>query len=123
MISGVSMIAPETVFLSHDTVIGQDALIEPNVVFGPGSVDRWRRRHPCLLAHRRRACQRRRDGWALRAAAAGRRSGGGSKVGNFCEVKNGKIGEGAKVNHLTYIGDAKDRRRRQHRRGHDHLQL
>jgi bifunctional UDP-N-acetylglucosamine pyrophosphorylase/glucosamine-1-phosphate N-acetyltransferase len=31
---------------------------------------------------------------------------GGSKVGNFCEVKNGKIGEGAKVNHLTYIGDA-----------------
>jgi bifunctional UDP-N-acetylglucosamine pyrophosphorylase/glucosamine-1-phosphate N-acetyltransferase len=31
----------------------------------------------------------------------------GAKVGNFCEVKNGKIGEGAKVNHLTYIGDAK----------------
>jgi bifunctional UDP-N-acetylglucosamine pyrophosphorylase / glucosamine-1-phosphate N-acetyltransferase len=30
----------------------------------------------------------------------------GSKVGNFCEVKNGKVGEGAKVNHLTYIGDA-----------------
>jgi bifunctional UDP-N-acetylglucosamine pyrophosphorylase/glucosamine-1-phosphate N-acetyltransferase len=30
----------------------------------------------------------------------------GSKVGNFCEVKNSKIGEGAKINHLTYVGDA-----------------
>lgn len=38
MLSGVTMIAPETVFLSYDTIIGQDALIEPNVVFGPGAV-------------------------------------------------------------------------------------
>jgi bifunctional UDP-N-acetylglucosamine pyrophosphorylase/glucosamine-1-phosphate N-acetyltransferase len=29
-----------------------------------------------------------------------------SKVGNFVEVKNSIIGEGSKVNHLSYIGDA-----------------
>lgn len=106
MISGVSMIAPETVFLSHDTVIGQDALIEPNVVFGPGAVI-----DSCAIIHAFSHI----EGAHVAAGAtvgpfARLRPGAdiaeGSKVGNFCEVKNGKIGEGAKVNHLTYIGDA-----------------
>ncbi|NLS06737.1 bifunctional UDP-N-acetylglucosamine diphosphorylase/glucosamine-1-phosphate N-acetyltransferase GlmU [Rhizobium sp. P32RR-XVIII] len=106
MISGVTMIAPETVFLSYDTVIGQDALIEPNVVFGPGAViDGGAVIHS--FSHI--------EGAHVRAGAAvgpfarlrpGADLGQGSKVGNFCEVKNGQIGEGAKVNHLTYIGDA-----------------
>jgi bifunctional UDP-N-acetylglucosamine pyrophosphorylase/glucosamine-1-phosphate N-acetyltransferase len=107
MISGVSMIAPETVFLSYDTVIGQDALIEPNVVFGPGAViDGGAIIH--AFSHI--------EGAHVSAGAtvgpfARLRPGAdlaeGSKVGNFCEVKNGKVGEGAKVNHLTYIGDAR----------------
>ena len=46
-----------------------------------------------------------------------------AKVGNFCEVKKAEIGAGAKVNHLTYIGDAFVGAEDQHRRGHDHLQL
>ncbi|OCJ14550.1 UDP-N-acetylglucosamine diphosphorylase/glucosamine-1-phosphate N-acetyltransferase [Rhizobium sp. AC44/96] len=107
MISGVSMVAPETVFLSYDTVIGQDALIEPNVVFGPGAVvDGGAVIH--AFSHIEGAhvsagatvgpFARLRPGADLAANA---------KVGNFCEVKNGKVGEGAKVNHLTYIGDAK----------------
>ena len=107
MLSGVSMIAPETVFLSYDTVIGQDALIEPNVVFGPGVViDGGAIIH--AFSHI--------EGAHVSAGAtvgpfARLRPGAdlaeGSKVGNFCEVKNGKLGEGAKVNHLTYIGDAR----------------
>ena len=46
-----------------------------------------------------------------------------AKVGNFVEVKAALIGEGAKVSHLSYIGDASVGRGRQHRRRHDHLQL
>ncbi len=46
-----------------------------------------------------------------------------SKVGNFVEVKNAKIGIGAKINHLTYIGDATVGRGSKYRRRYDHLQL
>jgi bifunctional UDP-N-acetylglucosamine pyrophosphorylase/glucosamine-1-phosphate N-acetyltransferase len=107
MISGVTMIAPETVFLSYDTVIGQDALIEPNVVFGPGAViDGGAVIH--AFSHI--------EGAHVSAGAtvgpfARLRPGAdlaeGSKVGNFCEVKNARVGEGAKINHLTYVGDAR----------------
>jgi len=106
MLSGVTMIAPETVFLAYDTVIGQDAMIEPNVVFGPGAVIEGG-----AVVHAFSHI----EGAHVSAGATvgpfarlrpGADLAGGSKVGNFCEVKNGKIGEGAKVNHLTYIGDA-----------------
>ncbi len=106
MVSGVTMIAPETVFLSHDTVIGQDALIEPNVVFGPGvTVEGGAVIH--AFSHL--------EGAHVSAGATvgpfarlrpGANLAEGSKVGNFCEVKKAEIGKGAKVNHLTYIGDA-----------------
>ncbi|WP_105430643.1 bifunctional UDP-N-acetylglucosamine diphosphorylase/glucosamine-1-phosphate N-acetyltransferase GlmU [Neorhizobium sp. T6_25] len=106
MISGVSMIAPETVFLSYDTQIGQDALIEPNVVFGPGvKIDSGAVIH--AFSHIEGAHV---SGGATVGPFARLRPGAdlatGSKVGNFCEVKNARIDEGAKVNHLTYIGDA-----------------
>lgn len=106
MVSGVTMIAPETVFLSHDTVIGQDAFIEPNVVFGPGvTVEGGAVIH--AFSHL--------EGAHVAAGATvgpfarlrpGANLAEGSKVGNFCEVKKAEIGKGAKVNHLTYIGDA-----------------
>jgi len=106
MVSGVTMIAPETVFLSHDTVIGQDALIEPNVVFGPGvTIESGAVIH--AFSHL--------EGAHVAAGATvgpfarlrpGANLAEGSKVGNFCEVKKAEIGKGAKVNHLTYIGDA-----------------
>lgn len=106
MVSGVTMIAPETVFVSHDTVIGQDALIEPNVVFGPGvTVEGGAVIH--AFSHL--------EGAYVSAGATvgpfarlrpGANLAEGSKVGNFCEVKKAEIGRGAKVNHLTYIGDA-----------------
>ena len=56
----------------------------------------------------------------LRPAATWAR---GAKIGNFVELKKPRIGRGAKVPHLSYVGDADRGRRRQHRRRHDHLQL
>jgi bifunctional UDP-N-acetylglucosamine pyrophosphorylase/glucosamine-1-phosphate N-acetyltransferase len=106
MLSGVTMIAPETVFLSYDTVIGQDALIEPNVVFGPGAViDSGAVIHAFSHIEGAHVSEGATVGPFARLRPGADLSAG-SKVGNFCEVKNGKIGEGAKVNHLTYIGDA-----------------
>lgn len=106
MLSGVTLIAPETVFLSYDTDIGQDALVEPNVVFGPGvTVEGGAIIH--AFSHL--------EGASVASGATvgpfarlrpGANLAADSKVGNFCEVKKAEIGKGAKVNHLTYIGDA-----------------
>ncbi|MGB3537839.1 MAG: bifunctional UDP-N-acetylglucosamine diphosphorylase/glucosamine-1-phosphate N-acetyltransferase GlmU [Mesorhizobium sp.] len=107
MLSGVTLIAPETVFFSHDTEIGRDTVVEPNVWFGPGvTVAAGAKIH--AFSHIEGATvgpnadvgpfARLRPGADLKAKA---------KVGNFCEVKKATIEEGAKVNHLTYIGDAR----------------
>jgi bifunctional UDP-N-acetylglucosamine pyrophosphorylase/glucosamine-1-phosphate N-acetyltransferase len=104
--AGVTMIAPETVFLSADTKFGKDVTIEPNVVFGPG----------VTVA----------DGATIRAFShlEGAHVGKGARVGpfarlrpgaelgenvhigNFVEVKAATIAAGAKANHLAYIGDS-----------------
>lgn len=106
MLSGVSMIAPETVFLCHDTVIEPDVLIEPNVVFGPGAVIEG---GAVIHAFSHIEGARVASGAAVGPFARlrpGANLARNAKVGNFCEVKKAEIGEGAKVNHLTYIGDA-----------------
>jgi bifunctional UDP-N-acetylglucosamine pyrophosphorylase/glucosamine-1-phosphate N-acetyltransferase len=105
MANGVTLAAPETVFFSHDTVIEADVVIEPNVVFGPGVTIRsgaliraFSHLEGCEVAG---GCEvgpyaRLRPGAVLERAA---------KVGNFVEVKKARLGEGAKANHLSYIGD------------------
>ena len=106
MAAGVSLIAPETVWFAHDTVIGRDVTIEPDVVFGPGvTVADGAIIH--AFCHITGATigpnaevgpfARLRPGADLHAKA---------KVGNFVEVKAATIGTGAKVSHLSYIGDA-----------------
>lgn len=106
MLSGVSMVAPETVFLAFDTKIEQDVLIEPNVVFGPGvTVESGAVIHAFSHLEGARVASGATVGPFARLRPGADLSAG-SKVGNFCEVKNAKIGEGTKVNHLTYIGDA-----------------
>lgn len=106
MLAGVTMTAPETVFFSWDTKIGAETTIEPNVYFGPG-VDIGEGVNIHAFCHIEGAVvaagaeigpfARLRPGADLRAK---------SKAGNFVEIKKAIIGEGAKVNHLTYIGDA-----------------
>jgi bifunctional UDP-N-acetylglucosamine pyrophosphorylase / glucosamine-1-phosphate N-acetyltransferase len=107
MKSGVTLVAPETVFLSHDTEIGPDVVVEPNVVFGPGvRIESGAVIHAfCHLEGARVAAgasvgpyARLRPGTSL---------GEKARIGNFVEVKNAEIGAGAKANHLAYLGDAR----------------
>lgn len=106
MLAGATLIAPETVFFSHDTRIGRDVTIEPNVVFGPCvSVADGATIH--AFSHLEGA----QVGEGASVGPYGRLRPGTvlgpkAKVGNFVEVKAAEIGAGAKVNHLTYIGDA-----------------
>lgn len=106
MASGVTLVAPETVFLSWDTEIGADTVVEPNCVFGPGvrvaggvTIRAFSHLEGAEVAT---GCEvgpyaRLRPGSRLEA---------GAKVGNFVETKKAVLGPGAKANHLSYIGDA-----------------
>ncbi|BCP53610.1 bifunctional protein GlmU [Kaistia sp. 32K] len=107
LLSGVTMIAPETVFLSHDTVLGRDVTIEPNVFFGPGvTVEGGALIH--AFSHLTGATlEQGAEIGPFARLRPGAQLGPKSKVGNFVEVKNAEIGAGAKISHLTYIGDAK----------------
>ncbi|MBZ8132469.1 bifunctional UDP-N-acetylglucosamine diphosphorylase/glucosamine-1-phosphate N-acetyltransferase GlmU [Afifella sp. IM 167] len=106
MLSGVTLMAPETVFFSHDTRLGQDVTIEPNVFFAPG-VEVAPGATIRAFSHLEGATVA--EGAVIGPYARlrpGADIGRKARVGNFCEVKKAEIGEGAKVNHLTYIGDA-----------------
>ncbi|MBY0613255.1 MAG: bifunctional UDP-N-acetylglucosamine diphosphorylase/glucosamine-1-phosphate N-acetyltransferase GlmU [Beijerinckiaceae bacterium] len=106
MRNGVTMQSPETVFLSHDTVIGPDVTIKANVVIGPGvSIESGTTIH--AFSHLEGATigadasvgpfARLRPGSALEAKV---------KVGNFVEIKASRLGVDAKASHLSYIGDS-----------------
>ena len=107
MDAGVSFLAPETVYLSADTVIEADAVIAPYVVIGPGVTIR-KGAEIRAFSHLEGAevgmnaivgpFARLRPGAVLEK---------GVHVGNYVEVKNARLEEGAKANHLTYIGDAR----------------
>jgi bifunctional UDP-N-acetylglucosamine pyrophosphorylase / glucosamine-1-phosphate N-acetyltransferase len=106
MLAGVSLVAPQTVWFSWDTQIGADTVIEPNVVFGPGvKIDRGVTIHAFCHLEGATVSQGAQIGPFARLRP-GAEMGRNSKAGNFVEVKKAKVGEGAKINHLTYIGDA-----------------
>jgi len=103
--AGVTMVAPETVFLSADTTFGRDVTIEPNVVFGPGVVV-----EDDAVIHAFSHLEGAHVGKGASVGPfarlrPGAKLGAKSRVGNFVEVKAAEIGEGAKANHLAYIGD------------------
>lgn len=106
MTDGATLVAPETVWFAHDTKLGRDVLVEPNVFFGPGVevADRVTIHGFSHIEGARIASgatvgpyARLRPGTVL---------GEGAKVGNFVEIKKAVLGKGAKANHLTYLGDA-----------------
>jgi len=104
--AGVTLVAPETVFLSADTKFGRDVVVEPNVVFGPGVTigDNVTIRSFSHLEGATVAAGARIGPFArLRPGA---RLGADVHIGNFVEVKEATIESGAKANHLAYIGDA-----------------
>lgn len=106
MADGATMVDPSSVYFSFDTKIGRDVVIEPNVYFGLGvsvsdgaEIKGFSHIEGATIAS-----------GAIVGPFARLRPGAnlaeGARVGNFVEVKNSEIGAGAKVNHLTYIGDA-----------------
>lgn len=106
MDDGASLIAPETVWFSYDTVIGRDVVIQPNVFFGPGvtiadkvMINGFSHIEGATIASGAEIgpYARLRPGAVLEEK---------SKVGNFVEIKKTRLGKGAKANHLTYLGDA-----------------
>jgi bifunctional UDP-N-acetylglucosamine pyrophosphorylase / glucosamine-1-phosphate N-acetyltransferase len=103
---GVTLVAPETVWFSYDTILSRDVVVEPHVVFGPG-VQVGEGAQIKAFSHLEGA---RIDAGAqvgpFARVRAGTVLGKGAKVGNFVELKAAVLGEGAKVNHLSYVGDA-----------------
>ena len=104
--NGVTLTAPETVFFALDTHIGRDAIIGPNVIFGPGvtieseaEVKGFCHLEGCHISRGATVgpFARLRPGAELAEDV---------HVGNFVEIKNAILDEGVKVGHLTYIGDA-----------------
>jgi len=103
---GATLIDPESVWFAYDTRLGRDVTVEPHVVFGPGvEVADGATIH--AFSHI--------EGAIIGAKASigpfarirpGTRLAAKTKVGNFVELKKAHIGEGAKVNHLSYVGDA-----------------
>ena len=105
--NGAGMIAPETVFLSFDTILEPDAQIGPFVVFGPdvavrsgAEIRAFSHLEGCIV-----------EWGAIVGPYArlrpGAKIGEQARIGNFVEVKNTAIEKGAKANHLTYLGDAR----------------
>lgn len=106
MENGTTLPAPETVHFAYDTYVGRDVVIEQNVVFGP-DVTVESGAHIRAFSHL--------EGCHVSEAAVigpyarlrpGAEIGGGAKVGNFVEVKSALVAAGAKINHLSYVGDA-----------------
>ena len=106
MKEGVTLVAPETIFLSASTKFGKNVIINPYTVVGP-NVKIANNVEILSFTHIESAkiesnvkigpfC-RIRPGTVLSK---------GSRVGNFVEIKNSKVGTGSKINHLSYIGDA-----------------
>lgn len=105
MANGVTLIAPETVWFSFDTVLGRDVTVEPNVFIGPGVTieDGVQIKANSVLEGAKIGKNARIGPFArLRPGAV---LGDATHIGNFVEVKNTHVGEGAKANHLSYLGD------------------
>ena len=103
---GATLIDPESVWFAYDTRLGRDVTVEPHVVFGPGvQVADGATIH--AFSHI--------EGATIGAGASigpfarirpGTILGEKTKVGNFVELKKAEVAAGAKVNHLSYVGDA-----------------
>jgi bifunctional UDP-N-acetylglucosamine pyrophosphorylase/glucosamine-1-phosphate N-acetyltransferase len=104
--AGVTIIAPETVHLAADTTFGSDVTIEPFVVIGPGvSIANGAVIHSFShIVHA--AIGKNASVGPYARLRPGASLGDGVKIGNFVEIKAATLEAGAKVNHLSYVGDA-----------------
>ena len=103
---GATLIDPESVWFAYDTKLGRDVTVEPHVVFGPGvqvadgaTIQAFSHIEGAIVGAKASI-------GPFARIRPGTRLGDRSKVGNFVELKKADVGEGAKVNHLSYVGDA-----------------
>ncbi|MEG3637922.1 bifunctional UDP-N-acetylglucosamine diphosphorylase/glucosamine-1-phosphate N-acetyltransferase GlmU [Magnetococcus sp. PR-3] len=123
MLAGVTFVDPSSCWVASDVTIGQDTIVAPHVILGPGvhigedcSIGAFTEMRHTQIGHQVEVLSfchfdqaQVADGCTLGPYARLRPGSvleSKAKVGNFCEVKKSLIREGAKVNHLTYIGDA-----------------
>lgn len=107
MLDGVSLLAPETVFFSHDTTLDPDVVVEQNVVFGPKVSVKTKARIRAFSHLEGTSIEKGAIIGPYTRLRPGAEVGEGAKVGNFVEIKKAVIESGAKVNHLSYVGDAR----------------
>jgi bifunctional UDP-N-acetylglucosamine pyrophosphorylase / glucosamine-1-phosphate N-acetyltransferase len=105
--NGVGMIAPETVFLSYDTVLEADVQLEPHIVFGRGVTVKSGARIRAFSHLEGAEVGRNAIVGPFARLRPGAHLDDDVHIGNFVEVKNARVEKGAKANHLTYIGDAR----------------
>lgn len=106
MSNGVTLIDPQTVYFSYDTSIAEDVIIQPNVFFGPGVTIKKNVR---ILSNSHIEGALIGEGATIGPFARIRHGtvvDDSARIGNFVEVKKSHLKKGAKVNHLSYIGDA-----------------
>ena len=103
---GATLIDPESVWFAYDTRLGRDVTVEPHVVFGPGvevadgaTIHAFSHIESAVIGVKASI-------GPFARIRPGTRLADRTKVGNFVELKKAEIGEGAKVNHLSYVGDA-----------------
>lgn len=107
MAGGATLLDPATVYFSYDTKLGRDVAVGPNVVFGPGVTvgDGVEIRAFCHFEGAEVA-----DGAIVGPFARlrpGAKIGDAAHIGNFVEIKNADVEAGAKINHLSYVGDSR----------------
>jgi bifunctional UDP-N-acetylglucosamine pyrophosphorylase/glucosamine-1-phosphate N-acetyltransferase len=103
---GATLIDPESVWFAYDTRLGRDVTVEPHVVFGPGvhvadgaCIKAFSHIEGAIIGERSAI-------GPFARIRPGTQLGEKTKVGNFVELKKAIVGRGAKVNHLSYVGDA-----------------
>jgi len=103
---GATLIDPESVWFAYDTKLGRDVTVEPHVVFGPGvevadgaTIHAFSHIEGAIIGTKSSI-------GPFARIRPGTRLAERTKVGNFVELKNANVAEGAKVNHLSYVGDA-----------------
>ena len=103
---GATLIDPESVWFAYDTKLGRDVTVEPHVVFGPrvqvadgATIHAFSHIEGAIIGPKASI-------GPFARIRPGTRLGERTKVGNFVELKKAEVGDGAKVNHLSYVGDA-----------------
>jgi bifunctional UDP-N-acetylglucosamine pyrophosphorylase/glucosamine-1-phosphate N-acetyltransferase len=104
--TGVTLIDPESVYFSADTIIEQDVIVHPHVIFGNGVVVKsgaeiksFSHLEGATIGHNTKI-------GPFARIRPGTEIDDGAAIGNFVEIKNSKISTKTKINHLSYIGDA-----------------